>query len=166
MPNSSSPRRHRAQPSLIIDVQLPASSTATRLNRLVAYPRRINDIGRTVEIRRQIDDTYTYEIRQKRYLGRGTYARSAVAHGRIHTTADGTSQLTAHIALGRLYVSLLSVMTLVGVIALGLVTTTILFLPLAILLTLVLCLHWCYLYADYRHLRDQITAIYARKPKT
>lgn len=123
----------------------------------VRYPKRINDIGRTVDARRVTDDEISFEVRQKRYLGRSTYAISARAKGVItYDASNDRTQLTGFVQLGGQYVSLLCFMTLVVLLSFGLVFVTILFLPLALLMSAVIVLHWAYLFADQRDLQEQL----------
>ena len=124
---------------------------------IVRYPKLINDIGRTVDVRRIDDNRYAFELRQKRYLGRGTYAISARAKGIItYDTASQQTNISGYVQLGGQYLSLLSIMTAFVLISSSIVFVTILFLPLALLMLAVLVLHWLYLRADQRDLQEQI----------
>lgn len=124
---------------------------------IVRYPKLINDIGRTVDVRRINDNRYAFEIRQKRYLGRGTYAISARAKGFIsYDSASQQTSISGHVQLGGQYVTLLGIMTAFVLLSLGIVFVTILFLPLALLMLAVLGLHWLYLRSDQNDLLEQL----------
>lgn len=124
---------------------------------IVRYPKLINDIGRTVDVRRIDDNRYAFELRQKRYLGRGTYSISARAKGIIrYDPATQQTSLSGHVQLGGQYMVLLSIMTAFVLISSGIVFVTILFLPLTLLMLAVLSVHWVYLKADQRDLLEQI----------
>jgi hypothetical protein len=127
------------------------------MTRVVRYPKLIYDIGRTVDVRRAGDNRLAFELRQKRYLGRGTYTISARAKGFI-TYDDERQQtrITGIVHLGGQYVTLLSIMTLFVLVSLTLIFVTLLFLPLALLMLAVLALHWSYLFADRRDLQEQL----------
>ncbi|MGB7339906.1 MAG: hypothetical protein WBC91_13505 [Phototrophicaceae bacterium] len=132
--------------------------TVTRqMSHFVRYPKQINDIGRTVDARRESDHSFSFEVRQKRYLGRGTYAISARAKGFINynDTHDKT-QIVGFVQLGGQYMTLLTIMTLVVLLSFALAFITILFLPLALLMSAVITLHWAYLFADQRDLQEQL----------
>jgi hypothetical protein len=135
-----------------------ASSQAPReftrsLSILVRYPKLINDLGRSVDSFRLDNQAYQFEIRQKRYLGRGNYAISARAIGSI--SHDDENQLTVirgFLRLGGQYTVLLSLMTLATIASLLMLFFTLLFLPILLLMFMVLALHWSYLFADRRDL--------------
>lgn len=124
---------------------------------IVRYPKLINDIGRTVDVRRIDDNHYAFELRQKRYLGRGTYSISARAKGVIsYNPSTQQTSLSGHVQLGGQYMILLSIMTMFVLISSSIIFVTILFLPLTLLMLAVLSVHWAYLKADQRDLLEQI----------
>ncbi len=124
---------------------------------LVRYPKMINDIGRTVDARRTDENHFSFEIRQKRYLGRGTYVMSAIAKGMIsYDEASRQTRITGYAHIGGQYVALLSLMTIIVLLSLGLLAFTILFLPVALLMLAVLALHWMYLFVDRRDIEAQL----------
>lgn len=123
------------------------------LSVLVRYPKLINDLGRSVDSSRIAEGVYAFEIRQKRYLGRGAYAISARAFGTVsHDEDNPVTVIRGFVRLGGQYSLLLSLMTLATVLSAVMLVFTILFLPLLILMVLVLALHWGYLFADRRDL--------------
>ena len=127
------------------------------MSSVVRYPEMINDIGRTVDVRRAGDNHFSFEIRQKRYLGRGTYAISAIAKGLIsYDEASQQTRITGYAHIAGQYVALLSFMTSIVLLSLGLLAFTILFLPIALLMLAVLGLHWMYLFIDRRDLQEQL----------
>lgn len=124
---------------------------------IVRYPKLINDIGRTVDVRRIDETRFAFELRQKRYLGRGTYAISALAKGFItYDIASQQTNISGYVHLGGQYVALLSIMTAFVLVSIGIVFVTILFLPLAVLMLAVLGLHWVYLKSDQHDLHEQL----------
>jgi hypothetical protein len=132
--------------------QTPRDFTRS-LSLLVRYPKLINDLGRSVDSVRLDEGVYAFEIRQKRYLGRGTYAISARAFGiASHDGSDTVTVIQGFVRLGGQYSLLLSSMSLATVLSATMLLFTILFLPLLILMLLVLALHWGYLFADRRDL--------------
>lgn len=145
-------------------IPLASREATRRLSYLVCYPREIYDIGRTSDVRRIAEGVYRFEVRQKRYLGRGTYIISARVFGEIH--AQGAdSRLLIDLQIGRLYLILLSIMTAFVALSCLLVFTTLLFIPLALLLISVISLHWSYLFYDRQHLYHALMNALAEKPK-
>lgn len=127
------------------------------LSSLVRYPKLINDIGRTVDVRRAGENRFAFELQQKRYLGRGTYVISALAKGSIsYDEASQQTQVTGFVQPGGRYVILLMIMSLVSLLSLALSFVTILFLPLSLLMLAVMGLHWTYLFADRDDLQQQL----------
>jgi hypothetical protein len=123
------------------------------LSLLVRYPKLINDLGRSVDSLRKGEGIYAFEIRQKRYLGRGVYAISARAIGTVsHDEKTSMTVIRGYARLGGQYSLLLSLMTLATFASLIMLLVTILFLPILILMVLILALHWSYLFADRRDL--------------
>jgi hypothetical protein len=139
-----------------------ASSQAPRdftrsLSVLVRYPRLINDLGRSVDSGRISEKAYQFEIRQKRYLGRGTYAISARAIGTIsHDDENNLTVIRGFLRLGGQYTVLLSLMTLATIASLVMLFFTLLFLPVSLLMFMVLALHWGYLFVDRRDLLNRL----------
>lgn len=127
------------------------------MSSIVRYPKLINDIGRTVDVSRAGDNRFAFELRQKRYLGRGNYAISARAKGFIsYDETSRQTRITGFVKLGGQYVTLLNVMTLFVLLSTGLIFVTILYLPLFLLMSAVIGLHWMYLFADRRDLQEQL----------
>lgn len=127
---------------------------------IVRYPKLINDIGRTVDVRRIDDKQFSFEIRQKRYLGRGTYSISARAKGVIdYDESEHKTRISGIVQLGGQYVTLLIIMMLFVLLSLGVVFVTILYLPLFLLMSAVIGLHWIYLLADRRDLEQQLALL-------
>jgi hypothetical protein len=123
------------------------------LSQLVRYPKLINDLGRSVDSGRIGEGQYAFEIRQKRYLGRGVYAISARAIGTVrHDEENGLTMIRGYARLGGQYSLLLALMSLATLASLIMLLVTILFLPIIILMALILALHWGYLFADRRDL--------------
>lgn len=135
-----------------------------RLSWLVRYPKRINDLGRSTQVDRIEDRHYKFQVRSKRYLGRGAYTVSALATGTIQQTGNQTA-ITVQVELGKLYHTLLSIMTASVALSYLLVFVTILFLPLALLMSMVIWMHWSYLYYDRYRLAQDIAAILLGKEK-
>jgi len=134
--------------------------TTRQFSQLVCYPQLIFDVGRTTNFTRLADNAYEFDIRHKRYLGRGAYALSARATGVIvldETT--GETCVLGSVRQGAFYLFALIFMTLFVVTSYALVPVSILFLPLALLMSAVIWLHWRYLLADRRDLYTQITFI-------
>lgn len=130
------------------------------MSSIVCYPKLINDIGRTVDVRRQRDNRYAFHIKQKRYLGRGSYAISGHATGTItYDEATDQTYVIGYVRYGGQYAVLLTLMTALVALSLPLVYFTILYLPLALLMLAVLGLHWAYLRADQQDLRSQLAYI-------
>lgn len=141
-----------ALPFEFASFQAPREFTRS-LSVLVRYPKLINDLGRSVDSSRLAENAYQFEIRQKRYLGRGNYAISAQAIGTIsHDDENNLSVIRGYVRLGGQYTLLLSLMTLSTIASLVMLFFTILFLPLALLMFMVLALHWVYLFSDRRDL--------------
>lgn len=127
------------------------------MSSLVCYPKLINDIGRTVDVRRVDDKHLSFELHQKRYLGRGTYIISARARGLIsYDEVNEKTQISGFVQIGGRYVILLTFMTIIVLLSLGLLAFTILFLPIALLMLAVIGLHWSYLFADRNDLGQQL----------
>jgi len=127
---------------------------------IVRYPKLINDLGRTVDVRRAWDNRFSFEIRQKRYLGRGTYAISARATGFIdYDEKEHKTRITGIVKLGGQYVTLLNVMTAFVLLSFGLIFVAILYLPLFLLMSAVIGLHWMYLFADRHDLEQQLALL-------
>jgi hypothetical protein len=162
METITKPKRHEdigikeqllfALPFEFASAQNPRQFTRS-LSQLVRYPKLINDLGRSVDSARMGEGHYAFEIRQKRYLGRGVYAISARAIGTVsHDEENGLTVIRGYARLGGQYSLLLSLMSLATITSLMMLLVTILFLPLIILMTLILALHWGYLFADRRDL--------------
>lgn len=141
-----------------------ARSLTNRLSWLVRYPKRINDLGRSARVDRVGDGEYKFEVRSKRYLGRGAYSISAVAQGIISESATGGT-ITVHISIGKLYQILLSIMTTFVVASYALIYFTILYLPIALLMSMVIWMHWSYLHYDRYSLAQDIAAVLLGKEK-
>jgi hypothetical protein len=136
--------------------QAPRDFTRS-LSVLVRYPRLINDLGRSVDSERLNAAAYRFEIRQKRYLGRGTYAISARAIGTIsHDDENKLTVIRGFLRFGGQYTILLSLMTLATITSLVMLFFTLLFLPVSLLMFMVLALHWGYLFADRRDLLNRL----------
>jgi hypothetical protein len=131
--------------------------TTRQFSQLVCYPQLIFDVGRTTNFTRLADNTYEFDIRHKRYLGRGAYALSARAVGVIMLDeTTGETRVLGSVRQGAFYLFALIFMTLFVVTSYALVPVSILFLPLALLMSAVIWLHWRYLLADRRDLYAQI----------
>jgi hypothetical protein len=127
------------------------------LSVLVRYPKLINDLGRSVDSERIHANTYHFEIRQKRYLGRGNYAISARAIGTIsHDEENKVTVIRGYLRLGGQYTLLLSLMGLATTASLLMVFFSLLFFPITLLMFMVLALHWGYLFADRRDLLNRL----------
>lgn len=156
------PKRHEVigiKESLLFALPFEfASAKAPReftrsLSLLVRYPKLINDLGRSVDSARMSEGHYSFEIRQKRYLGRGVYAISARGIGTVsHDEETGLTVIRGYARIGGQYTLLLSLMSLATVASLIMLIVNILFLPIIILMALILALHWGYLFADRRDL--------------
>lgn len=121
------------------------------LSMLVRYPKLINDLGRSVDSRRLDENRYAFEIRQKRYLGRGNYAISARVFGVVERDEEsGLSLIHGFVRLGGQYSLLLSLMSLATFASFVMLIFSPLFLPILLLMLLILALHWSYLFADRR----------------
>lgn len=124
---------------------------------VVRYPKLINDIGRTVDVRRVDDKHFSFELRQKRYLGRGTYIISARVKGLIsYDEVYEKTHISGLVQIGGRYVSLLTFMSIVVLLSATLSFITILFLPLSLLMFAVIGLHWSYLFVDRDDLEQQL----------
>ena len=131
--------------------------TTRQFSQLVCYPQLIFDVGRTTNFTRLADNVYEFDIRHKRYLGRGAYALSARATGEILTDEiTGETRIIGSVRQGAFYLVALIFMTLFVLTSYALVPVSILFLPLALLMSAVIWLHWRYLLADRRDLYAQI----------
>ncbi|MEL6306969.1 MAG: hypothetical protein AAFR81_18400 [Chloroflexota bacterium] len=127
------------------------------MSSIVCYPELINDVGRTVDVRRQSDNRYAFHIKQKRYLGRGSYAISGHAIGTItYDEASDQTHIAGYVRYGGQYAVLLTIMSTFVALSLPLILFTILYLPLALLMLAVLALHWAYLRADQKELLHQL----------
>ena len=135
-----------------------------RLSWLVRYPKRINDLGRSTQVDRIADGRYKFQVQSKRYLGRGAYAVSAIAIGIVQQRTNQTD-ITFQVQLGKLYQILLSIMTVSVALSYLLIFFTILFLPLALLMSMVIWMHWSYLYYDRYSLAQDIAAVLLGKEK-
>ena len=135
-------------------------SFTRHMSSIVRYPELIYGIGRTVDVRRASDNRFSFEVRQKRYLGRGTFAMSAIAKGFInYDEASRQTRVTGYTHIGGQYVALLTVMTTIVFLSLVLIAFTILYLPIALLMLAVLGLHWMYLFVDRRDLQTQLAEL-------
>ncbi|MEO1289426.1 MAG: hypothetical protein AAFV93_16810 [Chloroflexota bacterium] len=124
---------------------------------IVQYPNRIYDVGRTVDVRRETEQSFIFEIRQKRYLGRGSFAISSCARGTIeYSPSNNQTRITGHVQLGGQYVLLLTIMSLIVLLSYALVLITVLFAPLALLMSAVVGLHWVYLFSDREDVQTQL----------
>lgn len=124
---------------------------------IVRYPEKIYDIGRTVDVRRNTEQSFRFEIRQKRYLGRGSFTISSRAKGTItYNPQEDKTRITGFVCLGGQYVVLLTIMTLIVLLSSALMFVTILFVPLALLMSAVISLHWLYLFADRADVQTQL----------
>jgi len=131
-----------------------------QMSQLVQYPKLINDVGRTVDVTRLDDNVYAFEIRQKRYLGRGNYAISARAMGTIRYDEQLRSTMVHGIVrLGGQYTVLLSIMAAFVLLSLALITVTVLYIPMGVLLVAIIVLHAMYLRADRRAVLDELQAL-------
>jgi hypothetical protein len=132
-------------------------NTTRQFSQLVRYPQLIFDVGRTTNFQRVRDDAYEFDIRHKRYLGRGAYTLSARAVGMItRDAATGATHISGYVRQGAFYLFALILMTLFVLLSYALVPVSILFLPLAVLMSAVIALHWRYLIADRRDLYREI----------
>jgi len=124
-----------------------------QLSRLVRYPRMINDLGRTTLFQRLGNGAYEFDIRSKRYLGRGAYALSVQAIGVVrHDNATAKTAVYGRVRLGIVYTLILSLMTGCTLLSYSLAAITILFLPLSLLMSAIVALHWWYLLHDRANL--------------
>lgn len=138
-------------------------NTTRQFSQLVRYPQLIFDVGRTTNFQRVEDDSYAFDIRHKRYLGRGAYTLSARAVGLItRDAATGATQISGCVRQGAFYLFTLILMTLFVLLSYALVPVSILFLPLALLMSAVIGLHWRYLLADRRDLYREIETLLSR----
>ena len=138
-----------------------ARDTTRYFGQLVSYPKLIFDAGRTTNFRRLDDDVYEMDIRHKRYLGRGSYILSARVVGYIITdSATGETHITGYVRQGAFYLYALIFMTLFVAISYSLVPVSILFLPLALLMSAVIWLHWRFLLKDRRALYEDMLALF------
>jgi hypothetical protein len=134
--------------------------TTRHFSQLVCYPGLIFDVGRTTNFTWLADNVYEFDIRHKRYLGRGAYALSARAVGVILIDeTSGETLVMGTVRQGAFYLIALILMTLFVVTSYALVPVSILFLPQALLMSGVIWLHWRYLLADRRDLYMQITSV-------
>lgn len=127
------------------------------LSELVCYPQLTNDLGRTTRFKRLGDGAFTFEIRSRRYLGRGTYVLSARAAGTIlHDPATGNTHVQGVVRHGSFYLLALLAMTAWALGSFLLVPVTIMFLPLSLLMTGIVGMHWRYLLHDRATLYDDL----------
>lgn len=152
-------RKHPFPRKIVFDYVLPVKPRGFthHLSSLVRYPQLINDIGRSVDVRRLDDNRYYFEVRQKRYLGRGTYAISAIAKGEITYHPDSeTTVIDGTVEFGKQYSVLLCIMTLFVLLSLPIIFVTPLYIPLALLLLSIIALHWFYLRDDQHDVLYQL----------
>jgi hypothetical protein len=147
-----------AQPFEFDSTKSPRDTTR-QFSQLVCYPRLIFDVGRATNFKRVGENAYQFDIRHKRYLGRGAYALSARAIGIIaHDNATGATYIIGRVRQGAFYLYALVFMTLFVLTSFTLVPVSILFLPFALLMLAVIQMHWRYLLADRRRLFDDIVS--------